>query len=48
MAKTKTKPVYVAVVGFTLKDGTRIEPGDVFPDPPKWVIGQGKVVEAGN
>ena len=46
MAKTKPTPVYRAVVGFTLKDGTRIEKGDVFPDPPKWVIGQNKVEEA--
>ena len=35
---------YVAVVGLTLKDGTRIEQGKPFPGrPAKWLIEQGKV-----
>ena len=35
---------HVALVGLTLKDGTRIEPGDLFPgSPPAWLIEQGKV-----
>lgn len=35
---------YVALAGLTLKDGTRVEPGDEFPGkPPKWLIEQKKV-----
>ena len=38
------KPTYIAVVGLTLKNGDRVEPGDVFPgNPPKWLIDQKKV-----
>ena len=39
-----TKKQWVAVVGLTLKDGTRVEPGEDYPGvPPKWLITQGKV-----
>lgn len=35
---------YVAVVGLTLKNGDRVEPGDPYPGrPPKWLLEQGKV-----
>lgn len=43
MTEPKSKR-YVAVVGLTLKDGTRIEPGEPYPGKPaKWLIEQGKV-----
>ena len=45
--KPKPKPVFVAVIGFTLEDDTRIEPGDVFTDPPRWAIEQNKVTIKG-
>jgi hypothetical protein len=43
--KTVRKPVrYVAVVGLTLKNDDRVEPGDPFPGrPPGWLLDQGKV-----
>ena len=42
MAAKKPK-IYVAMVGLTIK-GVRYEPGDEVPDPPKWMIDQGKVM----
>ena len=43
-----TRKPYEAVVGLTLKDGTRVEPGDDYPGrPPKWLIEQGKVRKRG-
>ncbi len=40
-SKQKT---WKAVVGLTLKDGTRVEVGEDYPgSPPKWLIVQGKV-----
>jgi len=45
MTKPKT---YVAVVGLTLKNGDRVEPGDKYPGKPaKWLIEQGKVIADG-
>ena len=39
---------YVAVVGLTLKDGSRIEPGEPYPGkPPKWLVEQRKVQKVG-
>lgn len=47
MATAKPKPKFVAVVGITLPDGTRVEPGDPFPgQPDKWLIDQNKVKAA--
>lgn len=43
---TGKKPArkYRAVVGITLKDGTRVAPGELFPGKPvKWLIDQKKV-----
>lgn len=41
---TKKTPVYVATVGLTLKDGSRVEPGQKYPGkPPTWLIREGKV-----
>jgi hypothetical protein len=41
---TGKKTTYVAVVGLTLKNGDRVEPGDPYPGrPPKWLKDQGKV-----
>jgi hypothetical protein len=41
---TKPKFLFVAVVGLTLKDGTRVEPGEPYPGvPAKWLIDQHKV-----
>lgn len=38
--------VWVAVVGITLADGTRLERGDLYPGrPPKWLVDQGHVVK---
>ncbi len=35
---------YRAVVGITLKDGARVEPGELYPGKPdKWLIDAGKV-----
>ena len=35
---------YRAITGLTLKDGSRVEPGEVFPGkPPTWLVEQGKV-----
>ena len=42
--RRKTKK-WRAVVGLTLGDGTRIEPGEVVPDPLEWMVEQGKVVK---
>lgn len=42
---SKTKK-YVAVVGLTLKDGTRVEPGEPIDKPDKWLVKAGKVKEA--
>ena len=44
---TKPKKRWIAVVGLTLKDGTRIEPGDPVERPVKWLIEQGKVTADG-
>ena len=46
---TTKKPTrrWIAVVGLTLKDGTRIEPGDPVAKPAKWLIEQGKVIDDG-
>jgi len=39
---------YVAVVGLTLRNGDRVEPGQPYPGrPPKWLIEQGKVTADG-
>ena len=39
-----TKKQWKAVIGLTLKDGSRVEPGKDYPgQPPKWLIVQGKV-----
>jgi len=46
--KPKPKPRWVAAVGCTLENGTRVEVGEPFPNPPDWIIEQGKVVKAGN
>lgn len=44
MTTPKNKKVaYVAVVGLTLKDGSRIEPGEPVVKPEKWLVEQGKV-----
>ena len=44
MPNTKPAKKYLAVVGLTLKDDTRLEPGDLYPGkPPKWLITQRKV-----
>lgn len=41
------KKRYVAVVGLTLKNGSRVEPGEPYPGKPaKWLIQQGKVKHA--
>jgi len=46
--QTKPKKVYRAVVGLTLKDGSRAEPGDIVVKPPEWLIAQGKVAVDGS
>ena len=39
---------YVAVVGITLKNGDRVEPGEPYPGKPdEWLIEQGKVTADG-
>lgn len=44
MTTQKSPKRYVAVIGLTLKDGTRVEPGEPVPGrPAKWLIDQGKV-----
>lgn len=44
--KPKPPKKYRAVVGLTLKNGDRVEPGELFPGrPPKWLREQGKVEE---
>lgn len=41
------KRAFVAVVGITLEDGTRIEPGEPFPgEPADWLVEQRLVEEA--
>ena len=45
---TKKQTRYVAVVGLTLRNGTRVEAGDPYPGrPAKWLIQQGKVTKRG-
>lgn len=34
-----------AIVGFSLPDGSRVEEGEQFSDPPKWAVDQGLVDE---
>ena len=47
MTKPKTQR-YVAVVGLSLKNGDRVEPGEPYPGkPPKWLVDQGKVKRDG-
>ncbi len=42
--KRKPAPKYRVVVGLTLKNGDRVEPGELFPGkPPKWLVDQRKV-----
>ncbi len=42
---TDKKPRYRVVVGLTLKNGERVEPGEIFPGTPAdWLIEQGKVI----
>lgn len=41
---TKKQTRYVAVVGLTLRNGDRVEPGERYTGrPPKWLLEQGKV-----
>ena len=48
MTGKKTAARYVAAVGLTLKDDTRVEAGDPYPGrPPKWLKDQGKVTKRG-
>ena len=43
-SKSKPKPVkYVALVGLTLPDGSRVEAGETVADPDEWLIEAGKV-----
>ena len=51
-AKKPPKPqkpaVWVATLGLTLKDGTRVEQDEPYPgNPPKWLKDQGKVIADG-
>ena len=54
MATTKTtskKAKWVAVVGITAGDGTRIEPGDTVPAAvakERWLQEQGLIVKEGD
>ena len=44
---TSKKPKFVAAVGLTLADGSRLEPGDSFPgEPADWLVDQRLVEEA--